>query len=142
MADLYISPRLTIADKELQVTSARSGGPGGQNVNKVNTKITLKWSPGDSPTLHPAWRRRLEKRYANRINREGEVVIQSDRHREQSRNLAEARQKLVDMLLNCQQAPKKRKATRPTRGSQRRRLQQKRQTSEKKRLRKSPSRDD
>ena len=142
MADLYINPRLTIGEDELRVSSARSGGPGGQNVNKVNSKITLKWSPGQCPNLHPAWRRRLEKRYGNRINRAGELVVQSDAHREQGRNLAEARQKLVDMLLNCQQAPKPRKATRPTRGSQRRRLQQKRQTAEKKRRRRPPGRDD
>lgn len=140
--DLYINPRLTIAASELEFSQARSSGPGGQNVNKVNSKVTLRWSPEKCERLDPAWRRRFASRYGNRMTREGEVVLQSDRYRDRVRNLADVRQRLVDMLLDCQAPPKKRKATRPTLGSQKRRLETKRQQSEKKARRGRPRIDD
>ncbi len=132
MADLYVNHRLSILEKELAVTTTRSSGPGGQNVNKVNSKVTLHWSPSLCQSLDPAWRRRFIARQSNRINREGQLVLHSDRYRDQFRNLADARQKLVDLLLECQDAPTPRKATRPTRASQRRRMDQKSRTSMKK----------
>lgn len=142
MADLYVNSRLTIAEKEITISTARSSGPGGQNVNKVNSKVTLRWSPARCEKLDPAWRRRFVTRFANRINREGQLVLNSEQYRDQGRNLADVRQKLANMLLECQSAPKARKATRPTRGSQRRRLEQKSQQSQKKQNRKSSWRDD
>jgi ribosome-associated protein len=142
MADLYINARLTIPSEEISVSTARSSGPGGQNVNKVNSKVTLHWSPGDCATLRADWCRRFVASYANRINREGQIVISSQQYRDQSRNLADARQRLVSMLLSCQNPPKTRKATRPTLGSKRRRLEQKRQQSQKKQNRQRPRRDD
>jgi ribosome-associated protein len=142
MADLYINPRLTIPERELAVSAARSSGPGGQNVNKVSSKVTLRWNPSQCGSLDPGWCRRFLVRHSNRINRQGEIVLHSDRYREQGRNLADVRQKLADMLLECQSPPKSRKATRPTKGSQRRRLEQKRQQSDKKAGRRGPARDD
>jgi ribosome-associated protein len=132
MADLYVNPRLTIAEHELEISATRSSGPGGQNVNKVNSKVTLRWNPERCPQLDPAWRRRFQSRQGNRINREGQIVLHSDRYRDQGRNLADVRQKLAEMLLECQSPPKARKATQPTKGSQRRRLDEKRQHKEKK----------
>ncbi|MDG2221953.1 MAG: alternative ribosome rescue aminoacyl-tRNA hydrolase ArfB [Rubripirellula sp.] len=142
MPDLYVNSRLTIPEKEISVTTARSSGPGGQNVNKVNSKITLRWSPEGSSQLDAAWCRRFTTRYGNRINREGQLVLHSEQYRDQIRNLADVRGKLVSMLLECQSAPKARRKTRPTKGSQRRRLDHKREQSEKKRRRQKPSRDD
>jgi ribosome-associated protein len=142
MTDLHVNSRLAIPDKEIKISSARSSGPGGQNVNKVNSKITLRWSPAHCDELDPAWRRRFLARHSGRINREGQLVLHSERYRDQGRNLADVRQKLVNMLLECQSAPKTRKATRPTKGSQRRRLEQKRRQSQKKQGRRAPSRDD
>lgn len=142
MSELRVNSRLTIAEKEIKITTARSGGPGGQNVNKVNSKVTLRWSPSRCAALDPAWRRRFLLRHANRINREGQLVLHSERYRDQGRNLADVRQKLVTMLLESQSAPKSRKATRPTKGSQRRRLEKKQRQSEKKERRRAPSRDD
>ena len=142
MADLYVNARLTIPSDEILISTARSSGPGGQNVNKVNSKVTLHWSPGNCSALRADWRRRFVAGYANRINREGQVVISSQQYRDQSRNLADARQRLVSMLLSCQSPPKSRKATRPTLGSKRRRLEQKRQQSQKKQNRQRPRRDD
>jgi ribosome-associated protein len=139
MTDLYINSRLTIAQRELGISTARSSGPGGQNVNKVNSKVTLRWNPTNCEALAPAWRRRFLARQNNRVNREGEIVLHSERYRDQGRNLADVRQKLVEMLLECQSPPKARKATRPTKGSQRRRLNEKRRHSEKKEGRRRPS---
>jgi ribosome-associated protein len=137
MEDLYVNSRFTIPSGQLTISTARSSGPGGQNVNKVNSKVTLRWSPSDCQAMDPAWRRRFVSRYATRINREGELVLHSEKYRDQGRNLADARKKLADMLLVCQEAPKKRKATRPSRSSQRRRLDQKKEHSQKKQSRKS-----
>ncbi len=142
MANLYVNSRLTIAEKEITITAARSSGPGGQNVNKVNSKVTLRWSPSQCHALDPQWRRRFIARHGGRINRNGELVLHSEQYRDQSRNLADVRVKLVNLLLECQSAPKTRKATRPTQGSKRRRLEQKRRQSDKKVSRRSPSRDD
>ena len=142
MADLYVNARLTIPSDEISISTARSSGPGGQNVNKVNSKVTLHWSPGNCSALRADWRRRFVANHANRINREGYVVISSQQYRDQTRNLADARQRLVSMLLSCQNPPKSRKATRPTLGSKRRRLDQKRQQSQKKQNRQRPRHDD
>lgn len=142
MTDLYVNSRLTIPERELKVTAARSSGPGGQNVNKVNSKVTLRWTPAAVTGFDAGWQRRFLAHYGNRINREGQLVLHSEQYRDQSRNLADVRARLVSMLLACQSAPKARKKTRPTKGSQRRRLEQKRQHSEKKQRRQRPSRDD
>ncbi len=131
-ADLYISPRLTILADEMDISQARSSGPGGQNVNKVNSKVTLRWNPDRCERLDAGWRRRLTNRYGNRITRDGDLILQSDRYRDRLRNLADVRQRLVEMLLECQLPPTARKATRPTLGSKKRRLEAKRQQSAKK----------
>ncbi|TWU27038.1 Peptidyl-tRNA hydrolase ArfB [Novipirellula galeiformis] len=142
MNDLFVNARLSIPAAELNFTAARSSGPGGQNVNKVNSKVTLRWSMADCPGFNLGWRRRFTTRYQNRITREGELVLHSERYRDQARNLADARSKLAEMLLACQAPPTPRKATKPTRGSQRRRLDKKRQNSQKKSDRRGPRADD
>ncbi|QEF97093.1 Peptidyl-tRNA hydrolase ArfB [Stieleria maiorica] len=135
MSDLYVNARLTIPSSEIDVTAARSSGPGGQNVNKVNSKITLRWSPGNCTAIDPHWRDRFIARHANRITKDGELVLHSERYRDQPRNLADARLRLVEMLLECREPPKKRKKTRPTLGSKRRRKEAKTQLSQKKQSR-------
>ncbi len=130
--DLYVNARLTILAGEMDVSQARSSGPGGQNVNKVNSKVTLRFNPEKCDRIDLGWRRRLTNRFGNRITREGDLVLQSDRYRDRIRNLADVRQRLVTMLLECQSPPVPRKATRPTLGSKRRRLDAKRQQSDKK----------
>lgn len=132
MADLIVNSRLTILAKELDVTAVRSSGPGGQNVNKVNSKVTLRWNPSLCEALPEAWRGRFVARYSGRINRQGELVLHSDRYRDQSRNLTDVRRKLAEMLVECQAAPKRRRPTLPTLGSKKRRLTSKRLKSEKK----------
>ncbi|MCA9140060.1 MAG: aminoacyl-tRNA hydrolase [Planctomycetales bacterium] len=135
MSDLYVHPRLTIPASELTITAARSSGPGGQNVNKVNSKITLRWSPEKCEAIDPAWRNRFISRHSNRINRDGDFILHSERYRDQPRNLTDARFRLVEMLLECREPAKPRKKTRPTLGSKRRRQEAKTKLSQKKQSR-------
>jgi ribosome-associated protein len=138
MEDLVVNSRLTIPAGELSASYSRSSGPGGQNVNKVNSRVTLRWQVGDQPLLPHDWRQRLLARNANRVTREGELVLHSEKYRDQPRNLDDCRQRLAELLRDCATPPIKRKKTRPSLSSQRRRLDEKRRTSEKKSGRRTP----
>ena len=135
---LVVNSSISIPLKELNFTFSRSSGPGGQNVNKVNTKVTLHWPVAESPSIPEPVRRRFLERFPNRINSEGEVVLASQRYRDQGRNVADCMNKLREMLAQAATAPRKRKKTRPTRGSKERRLREKKAASEKKQRRASP----
>jgi ribosome-associated protein len=123
---------LALAQDELQFTYARSSGAGGQNVNKVSSKAILRWNPGSSRALSPGMRERFFARFASKLTNEGELLITSDRHRDQGRNAADCIEKLKEMIASIATPPKKRKATKPTFGSKVRRLNTKRAQSEKK----------
>ncbi|SMP76845.1 ribosome-associated protein [Neorhodopirellula lusitana] len=142
MSDLAVTHRFVIPEAALTWSATRSSGPGGQNVNKVNSKVTLRWKPESQDGFDDAWRRRFESRYATRITKDGELVLHSEKTRDQIRNLADARARLVSMLLECRIPPKARKATRPTLGSKKRRIEGKKRQSQKKRMRGAPGRDD
>ena len=142
MSDLAITHRFVIPDAALSWSATRSSGPGGQNVNKVNSKVTLRWKPEPQDGFDDGWRRRFVTRYASRITKEGELILHSEKTRDQIRNLADARARLASMLLECRMPPKTRKATRPTLGSKKRRIEGKRRQSNKKKLRGAPGRDD
>ena len=133
MEPLRVSNRLTLPAEELRVSFARSGGPGGQNVNKVASKAVLRFSVRRSGALSEAQRHLLLQRLGNRLTGEGEVVIHASRFREQARNLEDARERLAELLHGALAAPRTRKRTRPTRGSQKRRLESKRQRGQLKR---------
>ncbi|MEL6896176.1 MAG: alternative ribosome rescue aminoacyl-tRNA hydrolase ArfB [Planctomycetota bacterium] len=135
MNDLYVNGRLTIPGAQLQATYSRSGGPGGQNVNKVNSKVTLRWRVRDNALLDDAWRKRFEQQYGTRITKDGDIVLQSELTRDAPKNLEDARQRLASMLRLTAVAPKKRKKTRPSRGAIERRLAGKRERSERKKSR-------
>jgi ribosome-associated protein len=139
MAGMDITATLHIPDEELQFTFARSGGPGGQNVNKVASKAVLHWDLSANTTLPPDVRERLRARHANRITAEGELVIQGQRYRDQGRNVEDCRTRLREMVLEVLRPPKPRRATRPSRGSKERRLTTKRQQSERKARRRKPT---
>lgn len=142
MSDLAVTKRFVIPESDLTWSATRSSGPGGQNVNKVNSKVTLRWKPTPQEGFDDGWRHRFKKSYGNRINNEGEFVLHSDKTRDQIRNLADVRSRLVSMLLECRLPPKVRTATRPTLGSKKRRIEGKKRLSQKKRLRGTPRRDD
>jgi ribosome-associated protein len=126
------SPPPPIPLDEVVITFARSAGPGGQNVNKVNTKAVLRWQVRTTTNLPEDVRRRFCAAYSRRITRDGELVLQSQRFREAGRNAADCLEKLREMLAAVARPPKPRKPTRPTRGSVRRRLETKRRQSQRK----------
>lgn len=135
---LVINARLQIPLRELSFSFSRSSGPGGQNVNKVNSKATLRWNVIGSPELPAAVRERFVTRFARRITQEGEFVMSSQRFRDQGRNVADCLEKLRTMLAEVAIAPRRRKPTKPTRGSRERRLKDKRARSLQKQQRRSP----
>ena len=112
---LVINSRLTIPREEFEFSYARSGGPGGQNVNKVNTKVTLRWPVESSPSLPPGIKERFLKQYARRITINGELVLSSQRYRDQIRNQSDCLEKLRQMVLEVAEPPKLRRPTRASR---------------------------
>lgn len=140
---LVVDSKLQIPGNELTLTFARSAGPGGQNVNKVNSKAVLRWQVADSPSLPADVKARFLQQFPQRINQLGEVVLSSDRHRDQPRNIADCYEKLRRLILTVLVAERPRKQTRPSRGSVERRLQSKRHSAQQKQRRQyRPGRDD
>lgn len=119
---LHVTDTLAIADWELTESFMRSSGPGGQNVNKVSTAVELRFEAERSPHLAPAVKARLKRLAGRKWTAEGAIVIQVEDTRSQARNREIARERLVEMIRAALVAPKRRIATKPTLGSQRRRL--------------------
>lgn len=132
---LRISPSLAIPDQELEERFVRSSGPGGQNVNKVATAVELRFDVARSPSLPEPVRERLLARRDRRITDEGVLVLSAQRFRTQDRNREDARERLVAVIAAALTAPRKRVATKPTKGSKERRLGAKRERSTVKRHR-------
>src|SRR5437879_602432 len=132
---LEISNRLRIPLHEFEWMFVRSGGPGGQNVNKVASKAVLRWNLAASPSLPEHVKMRLKTLQRRRVTGEGELVLTSQRYRDQERNREDCLQKLREMIAEAATLPRPRRATRPTRGSKERRLTAKRHRSERKKLR-------
>jgi ribosome-associated protein len=136
MVFLPVGPRLAIPDAELEERFVRSSGPGGQNVNKVASKVELRWRVTDSRALaglderDRTW---LLGRLASRLTEGGDLIVTSSVTRDQLQNRADARDKLAAIVRAALARPRPRKATRPSRGSVERRLTAKRQRSARKR---------
>ena len=119
---LHVTETLFIADWELSESFMRSSGPGGQNVNKVSTAVELRFEADRSPHLSPSVKARLKKLAGRRWTVEGAIVLQVEDTRSQVRNREIARDRLVEMIRAALVPPKRRIATKPTLGSQRRRV--------------------
>ena len=138
METLYVSPSLSIPLSELRFKFRRSSGPGGQNVNKLNTSVEVQFDFVHSAVLSPEQRQQIAEKLAARLNNAGILSIQSERFRTQGRNRADCLSKLVALLAAALQKPPKREKTKPSRAAQTRRLNSKRRHSDKKKSRRLP----
>lgn len=127
---LWINDTIHIADWELSESFVRSSGPGGQNVNKVSTAVELRFEAERSPHLMPQVKARLKKLAGRRWTLEGTLVLQVEDTRSQAQNREIARERLADLIRAALVVPKRRIATKPTLGSQRRRIAAKVQRGE------------
>jgi len=132
---LFVTPDIRIPLSEFSFSFARSAGPGGQNVNKVNSKAQLRWHVAQTPSISPEVRARFIAQNRHRITSGGEFVISSQRYRDQPRNIADCREKLQALLQAAAVRPARRKKTKPTASGRRRRLANKKLRSATKQLR-------
>lgn len=132
MSTFDISPSIRIPWSELQFSYARSSGPGGQHVNKTNSKATLKWDISQTAAMPPTVKQRFEKHWGTRINKEGQLVISSEESREQRSNMESCLTKLKQMVTLSAKRPKIRVPTKPSHGSVKRTQEKKRQRSDRK----------
>ncbi len=121
---------------ELEFTFVRSSGPGGQNVNKVSSKAQLRWNPQTSGLIAPEVLERLEKLFPAHFTKEGELIITSQKTRDQLKNREDCLEKLRNMILEAEKIPKPRIPTKRTKSSIRRRLENKEKNAQKKQGRK------
>jgi ribosome-associated protein len=131
--DIVVNPRLTIPGSELSIQFARAGGPGGQNVNKVSSKVDLRWNPATSVALGEDDRTWLLQRLRSRLTADGTLIVTSTKTRDQIQNRDDATSKLALIVRAALDRPKPRRATKPSRASKRRRVADKRHHAEIKR---------
>lgn len=132
---LRITDTITLADWELTEQFIRASGPGGQNVNKVSTAVELRFEAARSPNLPDPVKNRLRRLAGRRWTKEGALIIQCDETRSQARNRDIARERLAELIRKALVAPKRRRPTKPTKGSIERRIKAKKERGEVKALR-------
>ena len=137
---LEVGPNITIPEEELETVAARSSGPGGQNVNKVNTQITLWFDLANSAALTPEQKELVWRRLGSRINKDGRLQVVSSESRSQLANRQAARDRLAAMLADALTPRKPRRKTRTPAGARQRRLDEKRKRARTKQHRSRPDR--
>jgi ribosome-associated protein len=136
---IEINDRVTIDESELQLDFIRSSGPGGQNVNKVSSGVQLRYDVKNSPSLPEDIRIRLMHQAHNRITQDGILILEAKQYRTQEQNRQAAIERLVELIRQVSKKPKIRKRTKPSRESNRKRLEAKRHRGQIKRLRRPNS---
>jgi ribosome-associated protein len=119
---IRLAPGIAISGEELEISYVRSSGPGGQNVNKTSTKAVVRWNVRRAPGVRDDVKARFLARFASRVTASGDVLLTSDRFRDQPRNLEDCLGKLAAMLAEVAVAPARRKATQPGRGAREKRI--------------------
>jgi ribosome-associated protein len=142
MANLLVQPGVVVPERELAWTAVRASGPGGQNVNKVSSKVELRFDFETSSALSAAVKARLRALAEHRLDAEGRILITSQVTRNQPQNLTDARQRLAELIAKALVAPKRRRPTRPSRAAKRARVNDKRVQSKKKQSRARKTSDD
>jgi ribosome-associated protein len=136
--DLEVLSGVVIPGRELEEAASRSGGPGGQHVNKASTRVTLRWNAAESAALGPVRRARLLARLRSRLTTRGELIVHASRHRSRARNRELARERLAELVREALAVRRPRRATRPKAAARTRRLEAKRHRSALKRGRARP----
>jgi ribosome-associated protein len=139
---IRVNAQIAIPRREIRFAFVRSSGPGGQNVNKVASKAVLRWPIVASASVPDELKARLVRRMGRRINDRGELVLASQRYRDQAKNIDDCLEKLRALLSAAATVPKKRKKTRQPRAAREARLKQKRRAGEKKQTRRRPAIED
>lgn len=142
MVDLIVSQSLIVPERELQWAAVRASGPGGQNVNKVSSKVQLRYDFEASVALSAPIKERLRALAQHHLDAAGRILIVSQLTRNQPQNLDDARTRLAALIAQALVVPKRRRATRPSRGAKRARVQNKRAHSLKKQTRSRRNHDD
>lgn len=133
--DLVITSRVTLPAGELEFTTSRSSGPGGQHVNTADTRIQVRWNLEASGALTDVQKDRVRQALASRLTTDGDLILASDAHRSQRRNREEVTLRLAELLRQALRPRRPRKKTKPTRASRERRLQEKKRRSQLKKQR-------
>jgi ribosome-associated protein len=133
--DVQVNHGITIPEDELEITTSRSGGPGGQHVNKTNTRISVRWNVKNSNVLSPDLKERVLQKLHTRLTTEGDLIIHASQSRSQHENKEKALSLLAQEVRNALHVPKKRKASKIPHTIKEARLRAKKQRSMLKKLR-------